>query len=64
MAMKKLRRARKRGVRRIVTRLVIRLAKPYVPGLLASAAASYFFDKTAGTARREKAIGLLSRGKA
>jgi hypothetical protein len=64
MGMKKIRRARKRGVRRLVTRLVIRLAKPYIPGLVASATARYFFDSAAGPARRQKAIGLLSRGKA
>lgn len=51
--------ARRTGPRRLLLRLAVRVARPFAPGMIAGAAGSYFLHKTAGAARRQKALGAV-----
>jgi hypothetical protein len=54
------RKGRRFSPRRFVVRLVFRCVRPLAPGLLVAAAVSYFLDGTAGSARRERAISMVT----
>lgn len=55
------RKGRRFGPKRMLVRLAFKLVRPLAPGLIAAAAASYFLDGTAGGARRQKALAMVSR---
>ncbi len=57
--------ARRTAPRRLLVRLVFRVARPFAPGMIVGAAGSYFLNRSAGGDRRKKALDLVGglRGK-
>ncbi|MEA2299271.1 MAG: hypothetical protein QOF77_2207 [Solirubrobacteraceae bacterium] len=53
-------RAAKRTAGGMMLRLAVRVLRPFGPGAIAAAAGTYFLDKTAGSERRKKALGMVS----
>jgi hypothetical protein len=45
----------------MLLRFGIRLARPFVPGLVVGAAGSYYLNSAAGSARRKTAVTRLAR---